>query len=91
MHLCLAVFSTRIFCTSFIAGQPLTFTIGRGQVIKGWDEGIGSMAVGGKRTLIIPPALACAISTFARRRDDHTWSLLTVEKSMQMAGVGLGT
>lgn len=38
-------------------GQPLTFTIGQGQVIKGWDEGVMTMKVGGKRTLIVPPEL----------------------------------
>jgi peptidylprolyl isomerase len=37
--------------------QPLKFRIGVGQVIKGWDEGVGSMKVGGRRKLIIPPEL----------------------------------
>jgi peptidylprolyl isomerase len=45
------------FDSSVDRGQPFTFTIGVGQVIKGWDEGVGSMRVGGKRQLIIPPDL----------------------------------
>jgi peptidylprolyl isomerase len=45
------------FDASTDRGQPFTFTIGRGQVIKGWDEGVMSMKVGGKRRLTIPPDL----------------------------------
>ncbi len=45
------------FDSSVDRGQPFNFRIGKGAVIKGWDEGLASMKVGGKRKLIIPPAL----------------------------------
>jgi len=45
------------FDSSVDRGQPFEFIIGVGQVISGWDEGVASMKVGGKRQLIIPPAL----------------------------------
>lgn len=45
------------FDSSVDRGSPFEFKIGMQQVIGGWDEGVSTMKVGGKRTLIIPPAL----------------------------------
>ncbi|HEX8352965.1 MAG TPA: FKBP-type peptidyl-prolyl cis-trans isomerase [Pyrinomonadaceae bacterium] len=45
------------FDSSVDRGQPFPFVLGRGQVIKGWDEGVATMKVGGKRRLTVPSAL----------------------------------
>jgi peptidylprolyl isomerase len=45
------------FDSSLDRGQPLVFPVGKGRVIKGWDEGVAGMKVGGKRKLVIPAHL----------------------------------
>ena len=46
------------FDSSLDRGKPFSFKLGAGMVIKGWDQGVGGMKVGGKRTLVIPSELA---------------------------------
>ena len=47
----------KVFDSSIPRGEPIEFVLGAGRVIKGWDEGIALMKVGGKAQLVIPPEL----------------------------------
>lgn len=49
----------KVFDSSINRGDPIEFVLGQGRVIKGWDEEITLMRVGGKAHLTIPPNLAC--------------------------------
>jgi peptidylprolyl isomerase len=53
----LATYSSGQVIQSSWTSSPFSFTLGEGQVIKGWDEGVVGMKVGGRRELIIPPSL----------------------------------
>jgi len=49
------------FDSSVDRGKPFKFQLGQGMVIKGWDEGVATMKVGGKRNLLIPPQLGYGV------------------------------
>jgi peptidylprolyl isomerase len=59
VHYAGVAFSTgEEFDASWNRGQPFRFTLGKGQVIPGWDQGVAGMRVGGRRQLTIPSAMA---------------------------------
>lgn len=64
-----------VFDSSVPRQQPFEFTVGAGMVIRGWDEGLLGMKVGGKRTLTIPPEMGTAKPVSAPFRETQRWCL----------------
>lgn len=68
-----------MFDNSFGRGSPLQFPLGVGQVIQGWDEGIGLLNKGGKATLIIPPPLGYGVAGAPPRIPENSTLVFYVE------------
>ena len=71
--------SSKLFDSSVIKNKPFTFEIGRRRVIKGWDEGVLSMKVGGVRQLKVPPALGYGASGHPPRIPKNATLIFEVE------------
>jgi len=67
------------FDSSLDVGDPIQFDLGKGLVIKGWDEGIAGMKVGGKRQLRIPPALGYGARGFSTSIPPNATLIFDVE------------
>jgi len=74
------------FDSSYDRGQPLPFTIGAGQLIKGFDEGVIGMKVGGKRQLVIPPELGYGDQTTPGNKIPPNSTLLFEVEMMSNGG-----